>query len=245
MTPSRPDGLTIADELVVLHTYPRGERDTTMANVGMSAAVGALAELVVAGQVAISELDPEQLGWLKRRRVRRDGAHPLRLKVVDPAPRGEQSLDSVLKRLEGMQDKDLPWCILHLNDVWEQVNQGLFDRGVKLRTDKHGQGGGVDGTVEAHMQQRLQNALSDPEMADVHTGAVLLIARAGELFQTGSRERELIGPIDEATLRGQLTWLAGRPTLAVVERLARAGAKALDDERVRKAEAADAVAWHE
>ena len=242
---ARPDGLTIADELVLLHTFPRAKRDISMANVGTSAAVGVLAELVLAGRVEISTIDPEQLGWFKRKLGQHEGAHRLRLSVLDPAPRGEQPLDSVLQRLAGMQGKDLPWCIARLHKLWLEVNSGLVDKGVKLRVDKRGNGGGVDSAVEAGVQQRLRRALSDPGTADTHSGAVLLIARAGELFKSGSRERELIGPIDDTTLRGQLAKLAALPSLVDVERLARAGAQTRAEQRERTAQRSDAIVWHE
>ncbi|MGH9917299.1 MAG: hypothetical protein ACRD6W_00280, partial [Nitrososphaerales archaeon] len=137
------DGLTIADELVVLHTYPRAKGDHSLANVATSAAVGVLADLMIAGRVGMREVDSKELGWW-RRRSGHEGAHRFRLSVENATPLNEESLDSVLQRLPGMQSHDLPWCINHMGKMWKDILGRLYDRRFMLRSDKQGNPGGVN-----------------------------------------------------------------------------------------------------
>lgn len=239
----RVDGLTIADELVVLHTLPRAKNDYSMGNVGRSAAVGALADLVMAGRVGIREVDTNDLNWWRRKFGQNKEAHRLRLFVESSTPIGEEFLDSVLQEVPGMKSRDLPWCINHMEKMWRDVLRRLYDRRVKIRREKNSSNSddGVDRGVEEAVQRRLRQALLGPEAPDAHTAAVVLLGHAGELFKPGSRERELVGPIDDAAIAEQIKKLAALPSLAQVQILARASVQVRNEEQASKARGEDAL----
>lgn len=238
------DGLSVADELVVLHTYPRAKRDLSLANVGRSAAAGALADLVMAGRVGMREVDTTELKWWKRRSGQNEGAHRIRPEVENSAPLGDDFLDSVVNRLQKMQGRDLPWCINHMEKMWRDVLGRLYDTRVKLRGDVKENGGGVDPHVEQSMKQRIHQALIGPGAPDDHTAAVVLLAHAAELFKPGSRERDLVGPFDDAVMTKQIAALSGLPSMSQVQVLAKATVQVRNEEHARNERSQDAVIWH-
>ncbi len=62
------DGLTVADELVLLHTLPRAKRDYSLGWVGYTTLAGPHAELAMSGHLELQELNLGELGWVQRLR---------------------------------------------------------------------------------------------------------------------------------------------------------------------------------
>ncbi|MBV9311140.1 MAG: GPP34 family phosphoprotein, partial [Solirubrobacterales bacterium] len=193
------DGLTIADELVVLHLYPRQKRDYSLGNITRSVVMAVYADLFLSNRVELYE--PPELTWFRRAFYRNEGGHRFRVRLLDGAPpTGDELIDGFMEQIPGYEKHDLGWVIKHNDKLWIEFSHRLTERGVLGEPIKKHRGAReVDPNLEHRLRDRLRGALHGfdaPE--DDHTGAVLLLAQASELFRPGSGERELVGPIDDA-----------------------------------------------
>ena len=223
--PLKVDGLTVAEELIVLHNYPRPKKDMSLGNAPRTGAVGAFADLVLARSAELYEVELDELDWLRRTFYNNNGAHRYRLRpVAGSPPTGDDLLDSVLQRLPALQRKDLAQCMKAFKKLWLSFRSRLQKEGVLTIVGLR-QPDFLDPSVERKMQARLKHVLSAAGEADAHTAAVLVLARAQQLFRPGSGERGLIDPIDDDTLNQRVAELAGLPSLAQVQKLARGSAQ--------------------
>ena len=214
------DGLTVADELVLLHLYPRPKRDYSLANVSRSVMLGTFADLLMAERVELYEPDRAELTWWRRSFYRNEGAHRFRVRMCDGAPpTGDELLDSVMSRVPDSEQHDLGWWIRHSGKLWTRFSSRLRDRGVLQGVGRNAKPS-VDPGVEQKLRQRLRSTLLEPDPPDDHTGTVVLLARAAQLFGPGTGERELVGPIEDEALSRRIQELSLLPSLKYARFLA-------------------------
>ncbi|MGH3256185.1 MAG: GPP34 family phosphoprotein [Streptosporangiaceae bacterium] len=194
---------------------------------------GVLADLVLAGRVALREMTP---GW--RRGVHRLDAASHRLCVFaeDTTAPGDAVLDAALAKIsQRRRETDLAWWIGHVCPRIS-VFTHLLERGV---IERSGYRGTVSEAVAGGVRRRLEQTLDGPGVTDARTAAVVLLARAGGFFDPKKNGHNTISSAAPTVVRERMNKLASLPSVAPVHPLV----GAIAEIRGEKGRKTDVAVW--
>jgi hypothetical protein len=155
---------------------------------------------------------------------------PGRLVIRNPAPTGDEILDSVLERLPKVEGKKADWAIpVAYKGARDALTERLADAGVLTKEKRKVLGifsstawPTADGAPEAELRSRIVAVLDQGAEPDQLTGCVIALAQAANVLAVliPTKDKELRQARSErakklATAEGQGSWAIGATSAAV------------------------------